>query len=178
MDSPVDRLRRLLLLVALALVASGAGADPFRALDLIRLGNPTLARDFTVPGLGSEPLRLNAFRGQVVLLNFWATWCPPCTDEMPSMERLYQRYKPFGFTILAISVDMEEAATIAPFVEALKVTFPIGLAPSMDVPNQYALRALPSSFLIDRSGNTVAIALGPRDWDGTAAHAVIEALLK
>ena len=163
------------VLLALLPPAALAG-DAFRALDLIKPSRPTLAKDFAVPGLTSHTLKLSDFQGRVRLVNFWATWCPPCKEEMPSMERLYQRYKDRGFTILAISIDANTAA-VAPFVRSFKLTFPIGLDPKLVAANDYTVRALPSSFLIDRQGNIVAVAMGPRDWDGTAAHAVIEALL-
>lgn len=94
------------------------------------------------------------------------------------MERLYRRYKPKGLEILAISIDTRQAAVVERFVKALKLTYPIGLDPKWDVAEKYTVRALPSSFLIDRKGSVAAIALGPRDWDAPAAHAVIESLLK
>ena len=94
------------------------------------------------------------------------------------MERLYKRYRDRGFTIVAISIDSGDRQAVATFVKKLGLTFPIGLDPKLEVANRYTVRALPSSFLIDRRGNTVAVALGPRDWDGGAAHAVVESLLK
>jgi peroxiredoxin len=97
---------------------------------------------------------------------------------MPSMERLYRRHKEHGFTIVAISIDSGGTDGVAWFVRKLGLTFPIGLDPKLEVANRYTVRALPSSFLVDRAGKTVAVALGPRDWDGKAAHAVVERLLR
>ncbi len=165
------------LLVFLTSSPVGAVDDPFHALDLIKPSRPIPAKDFSVPGLASTTLRLSEFRGTVRLVNFWATWCPPCKEEMPSMERLYRRYRDKGFMILAISIDTNTAA-VAPFVRRFKLTFPIGLDPTLVVANDYTVRALPSSFLIDRTGTIVAVALGPRHWDGPAAHGAVEALLK
>jgi peroxiredoxin len=150
--------------------------DPFARLNLARVTPPTPAPDFTVPGLTGGPLRLADFRGRVVLLNFWATWCPPCREEMPSMERLYQRYRERGFTILALSVDRNVAA-IPGFVDGFRLTFPIGLDPDGAVAKAYRMRALPTTIVIDRAGQVVAGAAGARDWDSPAAHAVVEALL-
>lgn len=171
--------RVAVLLGALVLIVAPAavGQDPFRELSLIKPRRPTAAKDFVVPGLTSERLRLSDFGGKVRFVNFWATWCPPCKEEMPSMERLYRRYKEQGFTILAISIDADMSG-VEPFIKSLKLTFPIGLDPTGAVSNDYAVRALPSSYLVDRSGNIVAVALGPRDWDSSAARAVIESLLK
>ena len=169
------------LAISLTIVAVAPAAipatDPIRELDLIRPSRPTRAPDFTVPSLAPPPIRLGDFKGKVVFVNFWATWCPPCKEEMPSMERLYRHHKDQGFTILAISIDTNTAA-VAPFVRYFKLTFHIGLDPKFVVANDYTVRALPSSFLIDRNGDIVAIALGPRDWDGPAAHAMIESVLK
>jgi peroxiredoxin len=138
---------------------------------------PTSAPVFTVPSAEGRSLSLTDSRGSVVLLNFWATWCPPCREEMPSMERLYQRYRDRGFTVLAVSIDRNVAA-VAPFVKEFQLTFPIGLDPESAVTRLYRVRALPTTVLIDRSGQVVAGAAGARTWDSPAAHAVIDALLK
>lgn len=173
--------RALLLVLASCLTIGGplpgVAADPFADLDLIRLSRPTPAPDFTVPQLGSGSVGLKELHGQLVFLNFWATWCLPCKEEMPSMERLHQRYKSRGFVVLGMSVDRNGPA-VAPFVKRLGLTFPIGLDPDMTVADRYRVRALPSTFLIDRKGNTVAAAFGPREWDSRAAREVIEVLLK
>jgi ubiquinone/menaquinone biosynthesis C-methylase UbiE/peroxiredoxin len=164
-------------ILAVGVSVSSAG-DPFAELDLVRPGRPTAATDFSVPRLDSGSVTLKDLRGQVVFLNFWATWCPPCKEEMPSMERLYRRHKEHGFTILAISIDTGGTDRVASFVKKLGLTFPIGLDPNLDVANRYTVRALPSSFLIDSAGYVAAVALGPRDWDGLAAHTVVDTLLR
>lgn len=94
------------------------------------------------------------------------------------MERLYRRFKARGFTILALSIDTGGPEAVEAFAKRLGLTFPIGLDPRLEIANLYAVRGLPVSVLIDRSGHIAAIAVGPRDWDSRAAHAVIEALLK
>ena len=93
------------------------------------------------------------------------------------MERLYQRYRDQGFTILALSLDRNVAA-VPGFVEGFRLTFPIGLDPEGAVADTYRLRALPTTVLIDRAGHVVAGGAGARDWDSPAAHAVVEALLR
>jgi len=168
------------LIVALVLLGPTRrlfAGDPFDALKLIKPSQAAPAKDFTVPGLDSRTLRLSHFKGKPLFLNFWATWCLPCKEEMPSMERLYRPYRDRGFTIIGISIDSDIAA-VGPFVKQLGLTFPIGLDPKLVVANAYTVRALPSSFLIDRGAKTVAIALGARDWDSEAARAVTEALLR
>jgi thiol-disulfide isomerase/thioredoxin len=177
------RVAPLLVWALLALAAcdrSGTGAagagDPFEALELVRAKTPTPAKAFTVPGLTGQPLRLADFQRRVVLLNFWATWCLPCREEMPSMERLYQRYRDRGLAILAISIDRNTAA-VAPFVQYFQLTFPVGLDPDAGVAGEYGMRALPTTVVIDPAGQVVALAVGAREWDGPAARRLVESLL-
>ena len=160
-----------------ASVAHGAGFDEaVRELDLIRPSRPKRAEDFTVALVRGETLRLREQRGKAVMVNFWATWCPPCREEMPAMERLYRRHRERGFVLLAVSVDTD-AALVKPFLEQHKLTFPVTLDAKMDLANTYGVRALPSSFLVDRHGYLAALALGPRAWDNRAAHALVEGML-
>lgn len=114
--------------------------------------------------------------GKFRLINFWATWCAPCREEMPAMERLYRRHHERGFVLLAVSVDTD-AALVRPFLEQHKLTFPVTLDAKMSLANAYGVRALPSSFLIDRDGNLAALALGPRAWDNRVAHALVDGML-
>lgn len=155
-----------------------ASEDPFKALELIKPKKIQAAKAFVVPTPDGKSLRLADYKGKVVFLNFWATWCPPCKEEMPSMERLYQRFKDKGLVVLAISVDAEGAQVVIPFVKEHKLTYPIGLDPKMNVVEKYGVRGLPASYFVDKKGNLVAMALGPRDWDSKTAHALIERLLK
>ncbi len=168
------------LCVALVAVLAGPAraADPFITLDLIHPGRPTAAPAFTAATPSGGSLQLSDFHGGTVLLNFWATWCGPCKREMPSMERLHQRYKARRFSVLAISIDADGAKSVVPFVKELHLTFPIALDLKTEIANQYKVRALPSTFLINREGQTIAIALGPRDWDSAGARAVVEGMLK
>jgi peroxiredoxin len=152
--------------------------DPFQILQLFRPRRQALAPDFTVPGLRASLIRLRDFKGQVIFLNFWATWCPPCREEMPSMERLYHRFRAKGFTVLALSIDSRGEEVVGPFVKSLGLTFPVGLDPKMTVADEYRMAGLPTSILIDARGAIVAVAVGPRDWDSRAAHQVIETLLE
>ncbi|MGH7307424.1 MAG: peroxiredoxin family protein [Candidatus Rokuibacteriota bacterium] len=172
-------LAAMLGLLAFAVTTDrAASADPFLELDLIRPSKLLAAPDFTAPRAGGGEVRLGEERGKVIFLNFWATWCPPCKEEMPSMERLYRRFKARKFTILAISIDTPNGGRVAKFARELGLTFPIGLDPGLEIANRYNLRGLPVSFLIDPSGRIAAIALGARDWDTRAAHAAIEAMLQ
>jgi len=152
-------------------------AEAIKELDLIKPARTKLADDFAVPTPGGETFRLGDQRGKVVMVNFWATWCPPCLEEMPAMERLYRRHKDAGFTLVAISVDADPKK-VNPFVSAHKLTMPIGVDPKMDLANTYGVRALPSSFVVGRDGNLAALAIGPRHWDNDAAHSLVEGMLR
>ncbi len=165
------------LLLGLGPSAAGGGApDPFKALDLLRPGRQEPAKDFRAAALQEGSVGLADYRGEVVLLNFWATWCPPCRDEMPAMERLFQRYRHRGFAVVAVSLDAN-AALVPPFLRKYGLTFPVAHDPRMAVAERYGVRALPATFLIDRTGEVRAVAFGPRDWDSAPAHAIIEALV-
>jgi peroxiredoxin len=148
-----------------------------RELDLIRPGQQKAAQDFTAPLLAGSRFRLREHRGKVVLLNFWATWCPPCREEMPAMERLWLQHRDGGFLLVAVSLD-SDPQLVKPFVTEHRLTFPIALDPKLEVANLYGIRALPASFIVDRGGRVAALALGPRAWDNDAAHSLVEELTK
>ncbi len=169
---------RILVFLACAALPAGATEDPARALDLIKPNRPTQAKDFNVAALEGGKVRLADLKGKVVFLNFWATWCEPCREEMPSMERLHQAYKDRGLVVLAVSLDSQGASVVSPFVKKFRLTFPIGLDPKMTVRERYGVWAVPSTFLIDRKGKRVLFANGARDWDSKAAHAVVVLFIK
>ncbi|MGH7312319.1 MAG: TlpA disulfide reductase family protein, partial [Candidatus Rokuibacteriota bacterium] len=116
-------------------------------------------------------------RGQVLLINFWATWCPPCLEQMPALERLWRQHKDNGFVLVAVSLD-GDPAPVGPFVAEHRLTFPVALDPKFEVANLYGVRALPATFVVDRLGNLAALALGPRTWDNDAAHSLVESLAR
>ena len=167
----------LSVLGATASAAVGA-EDPAAALSLMKPKPVQAARDFQIVTPDNRPLSLAEFKGKVVFLNFWATWCKPCEEEMPGMDRLYRRYKGKGLVVLAISEDAEGAAVVNPFVKKHNLSFPVGLDPKMSVAGLYGVWAMPSTFIIDRTGNRAFFANGPREWGGPAAETFFESLLK
>ena len=126
--------------------------------------------------LDGKTIRLQDFRGKVVFVNFWATWCVPCRAEMPAMERLYQAFKGQGFVVLAVNVQ-EGPGPVRTFVQELKLTFPVVLDPKGAAAMEYAVRGLPATYLIDRDQIIVGRAIGAREWDGKDARAYIRSLL-
>ena len=146
-----------------------------KELELIRPPRPKFADDFTIATAAGPSFRLSAYRGRPIFMNFWATWCPPCLEEMPAMERLWRGHKDAGLVMVAVTVDAN-TKLVAPFIERHGFTFTVGLDTKMEVANAYGVRALPSSFVIDRDGRLAAVAVGPRAWDNAAAQSLIERL--
>jgi peroxiredoxin len=163
--------------VRIAAVTAAIGASVLALGMWLHGRTPQVAPDFALPDLEGQAVRLSAYRGHVVLVNLWATWCPPCRDEMPSMERLYQRLKDKGFVLLAVSEDEGAAAAVKAFVQQMRVTFPVLLDPDGDVGRKYEVWGFPESFLVDRDGRVVERVIGPRDWSSAEQIARIEALL-
>lgn len=120
------------------------------------------APDFTLRSAGGPNLRLKELRGQVVLVNFWATWCGPCREEMPLLNRLHEKYRGAGFTLLGVSVDDDPAAAIA-LAGRLGVKFPVLLDSDKQVSRSYDLSAMPSTVLIDRDGRVRYLHRGYRE---------------
>ena len=123
-------------------------------------------------------LRLGDLRGKVVLLNFWATWCEPCLEEMPAMERLARTFRERGLAVLALSVDREGASVVRSFLKRHDLTFLVGLDPQQAVARLYRIWALPSTTILDRKGVPRFAVQGAREWDGQAGHALFDGLLK
>ncbi|MFV1873678.1 MAG: TlpA disulfide reductase family protein [Oleiphilus sp.] len=118
------------------------------------MANPAsgAADDFTLKSNQGKNIRLEELRGEVVMLNFWASWCGPCRQEMPLMNDIYQEYKDLGFTILAVNVD-EDSADADRFLTAVPVDFPILYDNQSQVSELYGVDAMPTTVLIDRDGN-------------------------
>lgn len=116
--------------------------------------------DFTLADLEGEEWHLQELRGKVVLVNFWATWCPPCRKEMPDLQALFDKYKGKGLIVLSISD--EEAAKVKPFIQAQNITYPVMLDPGRKVHELFQVEGIPKSFVYDREGNLVAQSIDMR----------------
>ncbi|MGB9628729.1 MAG: TlpA family protein disulfide reductase [Thermodesulfobacteriota bacterium] len=135
------------------------------------------APPFCLKNLEGEIIELKNFKGRVILLNFWATWCSPCKEEMPSMETLYQQFDRKDFTLLAVSVDFEESKNVKKFIEKSGYTFPVLVDPKGKILDLYGVRAIPTTFLIDQNGLILGKAIGPRRWDTPDVVSLIHLLL-
>ncbi len=143
-------------------------------LQAVREGTELL--DFELQDLKGNNIKLSSYRGKVVFLNFWATWCPPCRSEMPSMETLYKEYRDRGLEILAVDLQ-EDRERVEAFFKEYGLTFTALLDTSGKVGAMYGARSIPTTYIIDRKGFIVAGAIGSRDWASPEAKAYIEALL-
>jgi thiol-disulfide isomerase/thioredoxin len=149
------------------------GADSF---DVARVA-PAPAPDFELAGLDGKTLRLAELRGRVVFLNFWATWCPPCREEMPAMQALAGELEKQGLVVLAVNYE-ESAETAEAYARETGLTLPVLLDGNGAVARRYRVAGLPASFFVDRRGALVGSVLGIRDWQGAAARRYIEGLLR
>lgn len=137
------------------------------------------APDFALSDLNEKPYRLSDFRGKVVFLNFWATWCAPCREEMPSMEVLNKNFEKDGLVMLAVSIDrVTTAKDIPPFVKGLNLTFPVLLDSWGKTDKPYKRMGVPETFIIDQQGIIREIIIGPKDWTRIDNLKTITALLK
>ena len=136
-----------------------------------------MAPDFTLKSLSGENLRLDEYKGQVVLLNFWASWCGPCRQEMPILDRLHHRYVDAGFAVLGINVEgeIEPAQEI---VDKTSVTFPILIDTGQTVSEMYKLEAMPSTVVIDRDGVVRYIHRGYKPGDEAKYVEVVKKLIR
>lgn len=137
-----------------------------------------LAPDFRLRDMDGRMVSLSDFRGKVVLLNFWATWCGPCRIEMPAMEELYRSYPRKDFEILAVSTDAQGVVVTRPFQQEYRLSFPILHDADFRVGLSYGTRTLPMTFMVDRQGIVRQQIFGARDWGAPEAHQLIQMLMK
>ncbi|OHD76884.1 MAG: hypothetical protein A2V99_12575 [Spirochaetes bacterium RBG_16_67_19] len=171
----------LLLLPLLAAPAAFAAgevtAEEFKAMGLAALKEGTASIDFTLSDLSGKKVSLSSFKGKLVFLNFWATWCPPCRAEMPSMERLYQKLKGQGLVVLGVDLQ-EDAKSVQKFVNEHKLTFPILLDSDGRVGTTYGARSIPTTYIIGRDGSALGGTVGGREWDSPEMIAFFTRLLQ
>jgi peroxiredoxin len=185
--SNMNRGRRPLVMIALlALSVSAAFAQnfvqvkPWYAGGLEKLGftvfpKARVLEDFTAQSLGGSSLRLSDLKGKIVLLNFWATWCPPCRAEMPAIEKLWAKEKDKAFTIVGVSVG-EEPATVKDFIARQGYSYPIFVDPSGALGSAFGARSIPTTYVLDKSGSAIAGKVGGAPYDSPEAIAIFSEL--
>ena len=146
-------IRRLLVVAIIFSLVGGChtqeGAEGDKSLEIADTGQE--APDMPMPGIEGGVVRFDSFKGKVIVLNFWATWCPPCRKEMPLLESTYKRYKDKGLVILGINYN-EDRERVLKFTQEMGVTFPIILDKELNLTRKYGVLALPATFFIDKKG--------------------------
>jgi cytochrome c biogenesis protein CcmG/thiol:disulfide interchange protein DsbE len=156
---------------ALPLVLRGGGGVPS-----LEPGRP--APNFAAEDIATgQRVTLDQYRGEVVLLNIWATWCEPCKREMPAMERLYQEFREDGLQIVAVSVDAGGNEAVEAFVDEFDLSFDILHDPGQSITSTYQVFGLPESFVIDRRGTIAYREFGPKEWDSPESRERVRDLL-
>ena len=153
----------LMTVVSLANGADNAGKVPADSLTKV-------APDFALTNLSGQTVRLSDFKGKIVLLDFWATWCPPCRMEIPDFIQLQKQYAGKGFTVLGIALDDEGAAVVKPFAQKLGVNYPLVIGNTRVAARYGGIQALPTAFLIGRDEKILNSFVGARDkseWEQT-----------
>ena len=151
--------------------------DPFTTLKIARVAAGTAATAFELQSLDGTLVRLSDMKGKVVIVNFWATWCGPCKDEMPAFERLRQKLDPERFALLTVTTDLQRNG-IKQFLANLHVQLPVLFDEQQDVSQAYLVRALPTTVLIDRQGTLVGRAVGPREWDAPQTVRLLQDMMQ
>lgn len=157
---------------------AAAHLDLFEKAGVVELKEGQPAPGFTLATLDGGKASPADHRDKLIVLNFWATWCQPCTLEMPSLEALWSRYRDRGLVVIAVSVDRgAPQALLEPYVRNLKLTFPILLDPDSRTSDRWRVTAIPATFIVRPGGDVAGMATGAREWNSREMRALIERLL-
>lgn len=170
-------IKTLCLICGLVIVFDSVCAQETPSQPLPTLAQPFTAPLFELPSDDGSLHQLKDYRGKVVILNFWATWCPPCRYEMPSMERAWQKIKNKNVIMLGINVG-EDADTIFEFTGQYPVSFPLLMDQDSRIIKQYSVTGLPTTYIINPDGQVVYRAMGSREWDNDDIIQQLLGLLK
>jgi peroxiredoxin len=168
-----------LLVAALAPAASAdepALGSLFKTLDLRGYTSRTAPPQFSGSTLDARQLSMTEYRGTVIVLTFWASWCLECRVEMPALERLHREFSSRGLAIIGVNAR-ESKGAVRRYAKELGLTFPFVLDPNGKINALYGVIGLPTTFVVGRDGRAIALAIGPRQWESAPARALIAALL-
>jgi len=173
------RIFAAVLFLSLLLSGNGQAAEVDALYDKMGIVKPLTekpAPDFSLRALDGRPVQLSQFKGRPVLLNFWATWCEACKEEMPSMQRLYDRMAEQGVEVIAVSIDRKNEDRVQNFVSSHGLSFPVLLDTDQEVRRKYFIMGLPTSYLIGPDFKLKGYASGARAWDHPDLVRILEAL--
>ena len=148
----------------------------FSNIGILKIAQLSQPVEIQLKDVFGNTVSLSDFRGNVVFLNFWATWCPPCVIEMPSMQKLHRRFKDKNFVMVAIN-SQETDARVKSFFDKFKLSFTALLDSSGEVGTWFDVNAFPTTFVLDKEGRIIGRALGPREWDSQASVALFDYLI-
>lgn len=168
----------LILLVSLSVSAEGGEEDFYSKIKINPIKGNKKTPDFSLKDLNGKEVEIRQFKGNVVFLNFWATWCGPCKEEMPGMEVLHKQFKEKNFVLLTISVDYEGIKPVREFMSKQQYTFPVLLDPQGETLDLFEVKGIPTTFLIDKKGKMVGKAIGPRDWKSPEVFSLVGLLIE
>jgi len=171
------RSSRIRARLAIGAIIIGVAAIGLTLAPTARAGAPAAAPDFALPAIDGSELRLSELKGQVVMINFWATWCGPCRQEMPLLQQLQVKYEPLGFTLIGVNVEPESAGARA-WLEKVPVTFPILFDRKNEVAERFGVQGMPSSVFVDRSGKVRYVHRGYQPGDESKYADMVRSLVK
>ena len=141
------------------------------------ISNSDQAPDFHLQTQEGRVVSLSDFRGKVVMVHFWATWCPPCVEEIPTLDNLYRALSGRDFELLAICVDEGGAAAVAPFIRKNKLNLPVFFDPERSIAGLYGTYKFPETYIVDRQGVVRLKVIGPRDWSDPANVHILKRIM-
>jgi peroxiredoxin len=152
--------------------------DPFEKAGITELKEGQRGPAFRLPLFSGGDATLDTWKDKLVVLNFWATWCTPCTTEMPTLENLWRDYRERGLVVVGVSVDRGAPRTlIEPYLKNMHLTFPVLLDPQMETANAWRVPGVPATFVIKPGGEVIGMAVGLREWDSREMRALLEPML-
>ena len=167
----------MLPLMSIVSLGTTLAGDPFVSLKMSRLPVGSMAAPFELTTLDGKIVKSSELAGKVVVVNFWATWCGPCKEEMPSLARLQKQLDPTQFTLLTVTTDLQRQG-IAHFLSQLGVSLPVLFDEDQEVSRSFMVRGLPTTVVIARDGTLAGRAVGPRAWDSPEAVAVMRQVME
>jgi peroxiredoxin len=167
----------LILLISLSDTAAGGEEALFSKIKINPIRGNKKTPDFSLEDLNGKKVGLKQFKEKIIFLNFWATWCGPCKEEMPGLEVLHRQFKEKNFVLLTISVDYEGLRPVQEFIRKHQYTFPVLLDPKCETLDLFEVKGIPTTFIIDKKGRIVGKAIGPRDWKSEDVFSLINLLI-
>jgi peroxiredoxin len=168
----------LFLLLFIHPFAGGSEEELFSKIGIAAIRGDNKVPVFSLKDLNGKKVEIKQFKGKIILINFWATWCAPCKEEMPSMEILHRQFEEKNFVLLTVSVDYGGVKSVQEFINKHQYTFPVLLDPKGEIFDLFKVKGIPTTFLVDKKGKMIGKAIGPRDWKSQEVFSLISLLIE